>query len=270
MHSTSAAEHPSGSPTEQPSQPGLAYSVVVPVYNEADTIGAFCRAARQQLKGSYELLVCYDFDEDSTLPTLESLPASERPPNIRLVRNRLGRGVRYAIEAGMRAAEHEAVVVTMVDLSDNLADVAPMLALIERGADVVCGSRYSRGGQQIGGPLVKRTLSRLAGLSLYWLAGVPTRDATNSFKVYRRSFLEHTTIESTAGFCLGLELTVKAHFSGRQVAEVPTVWQDRSAGQSRFQLWKWLPHYLHWYFWALRAAMLRRGRRALKESPRSS
>jgi glycosyltransferase involved in cell wall biosynthesis len=236
----------------KPGLPGW-YSVVVPVYNEADTIGAFCLAARQHLKPSYELLVCYDFDEDTTLAALESIPESQRPENIRLVRNRLGKGVRYAIEAGLRAARHEAVVVTMVDLSDNLADVERMLEEFHRGADV-----DSRGGGQIGGPLVKRLLSRAAGLSLYWLAGLPTRDATNSFKVYRRSFLERTVIESTAGFCLGLELTVKAHFSGGRVAEVPTVWQDRSAGQSRFRLWKWLPHYLHWYFWALRSAWLRR------------
>ena len=104
-----------------------------------------------------------------------------------------------------------------------------------------------RGGRQIGGPPLKRLMSRTAGLTLHWFAGVPTHDPTNNFKLYSRRFLEATPIESTAGFELALELTVKATLDGRPVAEVPTTWRDRTAGQSNFKLRKWLPHYLHWY-----------------------
>ena len=57
-------------------------------------------------------------------------------------------------------------------------------------------------------------------------------------------------IESTGGFELGLELVVKAHVAGRKIVEVPTTWRDRLAGQSNFKLWKWLPHYLKWFFYA--------------------
>ena len=83
----------------------LRYSVVVPVFNEAGNIGEFCRRARQQLPPGYELLVCYDQPEDDTLPALAALPADQKPEHIRLVHNTLGPGVRYAIEAGMKAAE---------------------------------------------------------------------------------------------------------------------------------------------------------------------
>ena len=65
------------------------------------------------------------------------------------------------------------------------------------------------------------------------------------------------TIESTAGFELALELTVKATLSGRRVAQVPTTWRDRTAGQSNFKLRKWLPHYLHWYRRAFTGRWLR-------------
>ena len=82
-------------------------------------------------------------------------------------------------------------------------------------------------------------------------AGVKTHDPTNNFKLYRRSFLEANPIESTAGFELALELTVKATIARRPVAEVPTTWRDRTAGQSNFKLRKWLPHYLRWYWVAL-------------------
>jgi glycosyltransferase involved in cell wall biosynthesis len=224
----------------------------LPVFNEAENIAAFCRKAALSISDDFELLVCYDFDEDSTLPALAAIGFSKKPANIRLIRNRLGRGVRYAIEAGMRAADAPVIVVMMADLSDDFSTLPEMVRRAEAGAAVVCGSRYMAGGKQIGGPLLKRILSRTAGLSLRWLAGLPTHDPTNSFKAYRRDFLASTGIESVAGFSLGMELTVKAHFGGQRVEEVPTTWTDRAAGQSRFHLWKWLPLYLRWYFWALR------------------
>jgi len=130
--------------------------------------------------------------------------------------------------------------------------VGAMLALMDEGCDVVCGSRYMRGGRQIGGPILKGILARLAGLSLHYLAGVPTHDVTNSFKMYRRSLLRRITIESQGGFEIGMEILVKAHLLGCKIGEVPSTWRDRSGGESKFMLWKWLPHYLHWYFLALK------------------
>lgn len=230
----------------------LRYSIVLPVFNEADNIGEFCRKARSELPPGYELLICYDMDEDTTLPALAALPDVAKPTTIRLVKNDLGKGVRYAIEAGMRAAAAPVVLVMMADLSDDFRRVEEMVSLVESGADVVCASRYSPGGEQIGGPKVKGALSRIAGLSLHYAAGLPTKDPTNSFKAYSKSYLERTSIESTAGFSLGLELTVKAHFTGGRVAEVPASWYDRTAGESRFQLRKWLPQYMRWYVWAFR------------------
>lgn len=230
----------------------LRYSVVLPVFNEAENIGAFCLKARDELPGGFELLVSYDFDEDTTLPALASLSDSDKPPIVRLVRNRLGRGARYAIEAGMREAAADVVVVMMADLSDDFTAAGEMISRVERGADVVCASRYMRGGRQIGGPWLKGMMSRVAGVSLHWLAGLPTHDPTNSFKAYSRRFLSDVEIETPAGFSLGIELTVKAHFGGGRVEQVPASWYDRSAGQSRFQLWKWLPHYLRWYMWAIK------------------
>jgi dolichol-phosphate mannosyltransferase len=254
------AAQQAGAPVAAPSnakpKTAYSYSVVVPVFNEAENIGAMCKTALRELPGNYELLVCYDFDGDSTLPALAALPADQKPASLRLVKNSLGKGVRYAIEAGMRAAAAPVVLVTMADLSDSLDRVEEMVNRAAAGADVVCGSRYMKGGRQIGGPKLKGFLSRAAGLSLYWLTGLPTHDPTNSYKAYRKEFLDRTPIESIAGFCLGLELTVKAHFSGSRVEEVPATWQDRTAGASRFKLMKWLPMYLHWYFLAFRKRWL--------------
>ena len=91
-------------------------------------------------------------------------------------------------------------------------------------------------------------------MSLHYLAGLPIRDATNNFRAYSRRVVEQIPIEGEASFALALELTLKAHWRGWRIAEVPTTWRDRTAGQSRFRLFAWLPHYLHWYLLALRRA----------------
>jgi dolichol-phosphate mannosyltransferase len=226
------------------------YSLVVPVYNEGENIAAFCKALRAVPEG-YELLICHDFEGDDTLPALDRLPAGEKPATVRPVLNTLGPGVRYAIEAGMRAAAAPVVIVSMADVSDDFSRVEEMVSRVENGADVVCASRYMPGGKQLGGPWFKSMLSRLAGVSLHALSGLPTRDPTNSFKAYSREFLRRTPIESPAGFALAMELTVKAHFLGGRVEEVPATWLGRTKGASRFRLFSWLPHYLRWYFWAL-------------------
>jgi dolichol-phosphate mannosyltransferase len=226
------------------------YSLVVPVYNEGDNIAAFCRELRKAPPG-YELLICHDFEGDDTLPALARLPETDRPSALRPVLNTLGPGVRWAIESGMRAAAAPVVVVAMADVSDDLGRIAEMVSRVEAGADVVSASRYMRGGRQVGGPPLKSFLSRAAGVSLHWLSGLPTRDPTNSFKAYSREFLRRTPIESTAGFSLALELTVKAHFSGGRVEEIPSTWTGRTQGESRFRLFAWLPHYVRWYAWAI-------------------
>jgi hypothetical protein len=130
-----------------------------------------------------------------------------------------------------------------------------MVALAREGADVVAGSRYMRGGRQVGGPPLKRLMSRTAGLTLHWIAGVPTHDATNNFKLYARRFLDGVRIESQGGFELAIELTVKATLTGRRVAELPTTWRDRTAGQSNFKMRAWLPRYLRWYLVAMRGRL---------------
>ena len=118
---------------------------------------------------------------------------------------------------------------------------------------VVVASRYMRGGSHTGGPLIKGLLSRTAGISLHYLIRLPTHDATYATRLYRKSFLDATTIESKKGFALALELTLKAYFFGGTIVEVPVAWHERTVGTSRFRLAKWLPEYLRWYWYGVRS-----------------
>jgi glycosyltransferase involved in cell wall biosynthesis len=227
-------------------------SIVLPVYNEGEAVEPILRELSKAVATPHELVVVYDFDEDTTLPVVRRL--EREIPNLRALRNDIGRGVLNAMKAGIAGTSAPYVLISMADGSDEPAIVDRMVELAKGGADVVAASRYMKGGRQIGGPPIKRLMSRVAGLTLHWFARVPTHDPTNNFKLYSRRFLESTEIESTAGFELALELTVKATLAKRRIAEIPTTWRDRTAGQSNFKLRKWLPHYLHWY----RVAFLRR------------
>jgi glycosyltransferase involved in cell wall biosynthesis len=222
--------------------------IVVPVYNEADNIRPLVEEVERWTPPPFTLRVVYDFDEDTTLPVVRELQRTR--PWLELLRNELGRGVVYALKAGFASVERGPVLVMMGDLSDDLSSIPRMLELY-RTHHVVCPSRYMKGGEQIGGPLVKKTLSRAAGVSLHRLAGFPTADATNNFRLYDAQMVRELGVESSAGFEVALELTAKAFRAGYRVTQLPAVWRDRTAGESRFALRKWLPNYLYWYVYAL-------------------
>ncbi len=230
-------------------------AIVLPVFNEGDAVEPILRALSAGVTTPHELVVVYDFDADTTVPVVTRL--APEIPGLRGLRNDLGRGVLNAMKSGIAGTTAPYVLISMADGSDEPHVVDAMVALARDGADVVAASRYMRGGRQVGGPRLKRFMSWGAGLTLHWLAGVATHDPTNNFKLYSRRFLDSVAIQSSAGFELALELTVKATLADRRVAEVPTTWRDRTAGKSNFKLRHWLPHYLRWYAIAFRARLRR-------------
>jgi glycosyltransferase involved in cell wall biosynthesis len=158
-----------------------------------------------------------------------------------------------AIKTGLEKSRGKAVIVTMADSSDDPQTINQMIDKFNQGFDIVCGSRYAKGGKKMGGPVVKSILSKYAGVTAKYIMKLPTSDLTNSFKLYRKELLKKINIESQGGFELGMEILVKGYFLyGAKVTEVPTIWYDRTAGKSRFHLFGWLPSYLRWYFWGIR------------------
>jgi dolichol-phosphate mannosyltransferase len=230
--------------------PGLPrVTVVIPAYNEGDHIVPVLDRLREAVTLPCEVLVVVDTPDDTTLPVIRDY-AHVEDPTVRAVVNDYGPGPAFAIRYGINEARAPVVVVTMADGCDDPRQIDELTRLVERGVVVAAASRYMPGGQQVGGPIVKRTLSRNAGRTLYWFARVGTRDATNSFKAYRKSFVEEVGIDSRDGFEIGLELTAKARRMRLPVAEIPTIWLDRPAGDTNFKVGKWLPKYLRWYRFA--------------------
>jgi glycosyltransferase involved in cell wall biosynthesis len=225
-----------------------AVSVIVPAYHEAEGIGRVLDRLIDGVSLEFEIVIVVDTPDDPTVAAVEAhVPGETR---VRTLVNTYGRGPANAIRYGIDAARYPVVVVTMADGSDDPRMIDPLARLVERGVVVAAASRYSPGGQQVGGPAFKGLLSRTAGRTLGTFGRVGTDDATNSFKAYSTEFVREVGIDSRSGFEIGLELTAKARRLRRPVAELPTIWLDRTMGESRFDLKGWIPKYLRWYFFA--------------------
>lgn len=225
--------------------------IVVPVYNEGENIKILLEKINSEINMPKRLILIYDNPSDTTIPTVND-DRDKYDYEIILEQNHYGSGALNAIKSGLESSVSKAVLVTMADLSDSLTSVELMYEKVCQGYDLVCGSRYMKGGNQQGGPILKSLFSKLAGISLHYLIKIPTYDVTNSFKMYTKNILQEFRIESNGGFELGMELAIKSYVEGFRVSEVPANWIDRVDGESNFKLWRWIPKYLYWYFYGIR------------------
>jgi dolichol-phosphate mannosyltransferase len=220
-------------------------SIVIPAYYEEESIGNTLQGLARISELNLEVLVIVDDQKDPTVQAVMNI--TEKPRNTRVLINCYGNGPANAIKFGLDNSSARCVIVMMADGSDDSTAIVDLASLVNRGVAVACASRYMSGGQQIGGPRLKKLLSKWAGLLLHIFAGVGTHDPTNSFKGYSRDFLDSISIESSHGFEMGIELIAKARRRRLPIAEIPTIWIDRTQGESKFQTAKWIPKYLRWF-----------------------
>ena len=224
-------------------------SVVIPVYNEPDNIPLVLKALRQNIHVPHEVLVVYDFDADTTLPVLRQL--EREYPQLRLVKNTVAPGPSGALRAGFAQANAPLILVTMADLCDDLSQIPLLLQLAKTSADLITPSRYCAGGEQQLKESLKVKAPRTAGWLIHAITGLPTRDPTNSFKLYSAAMLRDMQLRSTVSFSVTLEIVAKAHCLGYRIVEVPTVWRDRQHGKTNFKLGRSLVAYFPWLCVAL-------------------
>ncbi|MEW6102073.1 MAG: glycosyltransferase family 2 protein [Candidatus Omnitrophota bacterium] len=223
-------------------------SIVVPAHNEEENISDLIIKIEELLDLPFELVIVNDHSLDHTEDIVKRLANSYN--NIKLVANEMPNGFANAIRTGFMHASGDAVLPLMADLCDDLQTIKPMYEKMGEGVDIVCGSRYIQGGLRLGGSKLKGFLSCFAGRSLRYLLGVPTSDIANAFKMYRKEVLDGITLEAK-GFEISMEIPIKAYLEGFKIAEVPTVWRERSRGKSSFKIFKFIPGYLKLYFWAI-------------------
>lgn len=237
--------------------------IVIPVYNEGGCILTVMDSFRQHVRRPYRVLICYDFEEDTTLAALAAWPA-RGDVDIQLVRNP-GRGVHSAILAGFRASTAPAVFCWMGDDDFNANLIEPMMEKFEQGCDIVTGSRFMKGGSMTGCRWHKKALTVIANGTLRLLALMPVHDCTNGIRVFSRRLLDAVEVESSKGFTFTFEMMVKTHRLGWRIAEVPAQWHERKSGVSKFRILPWIAPYLRWYFFALATTWLRRGPETVRQ-----
>jgi len=223
-------------------------TIVVPAFDERENIGSFLARIEEAVSLPVEIFIVVDSPDDATLLGVKEHQSDRF--DIRALISELPKGPANAIRYGISKANADVIVITMADGSDDPSTIDSLVRLVERGCAIAAASRYMPGGQQVGGPRHKRILSKVASQILRVALGIGTHDSTNSYKAYSKVFLDDVGIQSDKGFELGLELIAKAHRRGYMIAEIPTIWIDRSQGKSNFQLRRWLPQYLRWFFYA--------------------
>lgn len=230
--------------------------IVIPVYNEGENIIGVLDALKKAVRTPYRVLICYDQDNDNTLTAIAA--SDHRHSGTVPIKNQR-RGPHGAVVTGFEASTAEAVLVIPADDDYNAGLFDQMVALLGAGNDIVCASRFMPGGTMINCPPLKAFLVRSAAFTLRHLARLPTHDPTNGLRLFSRRVLTKIPIESSVGFTYSLELLVKCHRLGWKISEIPAQWVQRTKGQSRFKVLKWIPPYLHWYGYAFATTYLRKG-----------
>ena len=210
--------------------------VILPTYEEAENLPGIAQAILAVVPGS-TLLVVDDGSPDGTGEIADRLAADN--PRVR-VRHRPGKaglgrayldGFRVALDAGATS-----LVQMDADWSHDPAVLPALLAPILAGeADLVIGSRYTRGGRVLDWGLGRRLVSRGGSLFARTVLGLKPHDLTGGFKAWRASTLAAIPFDGVhaGGYVFQIEMTYRASRAGARLAEVPITFQDRRVGRSK-------------------------------------
>jgi len=204
-------------------------SVVVPLYNEEDSVPALVDAIRSVLaaESSWELVLVDDGSADRTAAVAEQLCASDS--RIRLIRLARNYGQTQAMQAGFDAAEGDIVVSMDGDLQNDPADIPKLVSTLEQGYDLVAGYRERRQDKMI----TRKIPSWVANQLIRAITGVMIRDNGCSLKAYRREALDRMYLYSDMHRFLP---ALAAATAGARITEVPVRHHARRFGQSKYGL----------------------------------
>lgn len=209
--------------------------VIVPTYNELDSVGQLVNRLFAACGDSVDLLVVDDASPDGTAELVKELAAG--PHEIHLIQRPSKQGLGTAYLAGFKWAlerEYSGVVEMDADLSHDPKDVPRLLDALE-DADLVIGSRYVNDGSVRNWSLLRRLLSRVGNFYARMWLRFPVRDATSGFRAFRTETLENLDLESirAEGYAFQIETTWRVHRTGGTIVEIPIEFVERTAGRSK-------------------------------------
>ena len=209
--------------------------VVLPTYNESENIDHVLRRIRDAVPAA-TVLVVDDGSPDGTADIAES--TGKELGQIELLRRDEKSGLGSAYRAGFRWGldrEFEACVEMDADLSHEPEALPDLLAPLEKGSDVVIGSRYVPGGSIPDWTWHRRLLSRGGNLYADALLGLRVADSTAGFRAYSAGVLDRIDLDHirAEGYGFQIEMTYAAKQSGAVITEVPIRFVDRLQGDSK-------------------------------------
>jgi len=215
-------------------------SIVMPAYNEAPGIGAALAQVREHLEGlpdipGWEVIVVDDGSRDDTAAVVTEVARGDG--RFRLLRSLENRGKGHAVRMGMLAARGHYMGFMDADLSTDLSAIKPALAWLERGRDIVVGSRRVAGARiLVPQPWPRRLASRAFRVACHWLVGLRgVQDSQCGFKFFRGAVArELFSLQTIEGFLFDVEVLALAQRRGYSLVEMPVAWTNRR--QSRLRL----------------------------------
>ena len=219
-------------------------SIVVPCFNEqaniAEVMQKLVKAAGDAGINA-EILIIDDNSADRTYAA--GCDAAWRHSNVRVLTKTFPRGMGNAIRFGLQHASADVVLVTMGDGSDDLSVMREMFRRVKSGeCDLAIGSRYRHRSNQANIPPIYRFFSGLFRALGRTVLGIPLSDFTNAYRCFNWKALRQIGLEGT-GFEISPEITFKAWYYRRKVAEVDAMHLKRTKGQSSFSFLKAGPGY---------------------------
>jgi dolichol-phosphate mannosyltransferase len=235
-------------------------SVVIPAYNEAETLGAtvsMLSTALETAHIAHEIVVVNDNSTDGSGDVLAVLAA--RYGTLRVIDNVPPNGFGFAVRAGLHACRGDAIAIVMADGSDDPADLIKYYNKLNEGYDCVFGSRFVVGGRVIDYPIHNLILNRLANTFIRVLFRQRFNDFTNAFKIYRREVIAGVQPLLSHHFNLTVELPLKALIRGYNFAVVPISWRNRKHGSSKLRIQEMGSRYLFIVLYCFLEKQLSRG-----------
>jgi dolichol-phosphate mannosyltransferase len=210
-------------------------TVVVPTYNEIDTIERVIREVRATTP-EVNILVVDDGSPDGTADRVDELAAELG--RIEVLRRPAKSGLGNAYRAGLRHAIDSGAEICVqmdADLSHDPAVLPALLSNVEHGADLAIGSRYVPGGRTVDWPRKRRMLSRWGNRYAAGVLGLAVNDATAGYRAYRSEALERMEFETVKadGYGFQVEMTYRLVSRGGKIVEFPISFVDRTEGVSK-------------------------------------
>ena len=225
--------------------------VVIPTYNERENLTVLVRQIFAQGL-SLEVLIIDDNSPDGTGAVADEL--AQVDPRVHVMHRAAKMGLGSAYVAGFRYAlerDYDAVFEMDADFSHNPESLPVFLRELEN-ADLVVGSRYLHGVTVVNWPLKRLVLSYGANVYSRVITGIPIKDLTGGFKCFRRLVLESVDLSRVRsdGYGFQIEMNYKAWRKGFRIREIPILFVDRRAGESKMNqriVWE-----AAWMVWRLR------------------